>query len=59
MHFSAIASQLKCNFLKMVASQLVEKYIGESARLIREIFAYAKDNEPCIIFIDEIDAIGE
>jgi len=54
----AIASQLKCNFLKMVASQLVEKYIGESARLIREIFAYARENEPCIIFIDEIDAIG-
>jgi len=58
-YFRAIASQLKCNFLKMVASQLVEKYIGESARMVREIFGYARDNEPCIIFIDEIDAIGE
>ena len=34
------------------------KYIGESARVIREMFAYAKDNQPCIIFMDEIDAIG-
>ena len=33
-------------------------YIGESARLIREMFGYARDHEPCIIFMDEIDAIG-
>jgi len=36
----------------------VDKYIGESARVIREMFAYAKENQPCIIFMDEIDAIG-
>jgi SpoVK/Ycf46/Vps4 family AAA+-type ATPase len=36
----------------------VDKYIGESARMIREMFAYAKEHEPCIIFMDEIDAIG-
>jgi len=36
----------------------VDKYIGESARMIREMFAYAKDHQPCIIFMDEIDAIG-
>jgi 26S proteasome regulatory subunit T4 len=36
----------------------VDKYIGESARLIREMFGYAKEHEPCIIFMDEIDAIG-
>lgn len=42
----------------MVASGIVDKYIGESARVIREMFAYARDHEPCIIFIDEIDAIG-
>lgn len=36
----------------------MDKYIGESARLIREMFAYAKDHEPCVIFMDEIDAIG-
>jgi ATP-dependent 26S proteasome regulatory subunit len=36
----------------------VDKYIGESARLIREMFNYARDHQPCIIFMDEIDAIG-
>jgi len=36
----------------------VNKYIGESARLVREMFQYARDHEPCILFIDEIDAIG-
>jgi len=41
-----------------VASAIVDKYIGESARVIREMFAYAKSHEPCIIFMDEIDAIG-
>lgn len=42
----------------MVSSAIVDKYIGESARLIREMFSYAKEHEPCIIFMDEIDAIG-
>ncbi|EFE42481.1 hypothetical protein TRV_02789 [Trichophyton verrucosum HKI 0517] len=42
----------------VVSSAIVDKYIGESARLIREMFAYAKEHEPCIIFMDEIDAIG-
>jgi SpoVK/Ycf46/Vps4 family AAA+-type ATPase len=54
-----VASQLDCNFLKVVSSAIVDKYIGESARMIREMFAYAKDHQPCIIFMDEIDAIGE
>ncbi|CAH1261732.1 26S proteasome regulatory subunit 10B [Branchiostoma lanceolatum] len=54
----AVASQLDCNFLKVVSSAIVDKYIGESARLIREMFGYAKDHQPCIIFMDEIDAIG-
>uniref|UniRef100_A0A5S6Q838 AAA domain-containing protein n=1 Tax=Trichuris muris TaxID=70415 RepID=A0A5S6Q838_TRIMR len=54
----AIASQLKYNFLKIVSSGIIDKYIGQSARVIREMFTYAKQNEPCIIFIDEIDAIG-
>jgi len=57
-----IARALACNvnskFLKVVASGIVDKYIGESARVIREMFAYAKENQPCIIFMDEIDAIG-
>ena len=54
----AVASQLEANFLKVVSSAIVDKYIGESARLIREMFNYAKDHQPCIIFMDEIDAIG-
>merc|ERR1712025_1055601 len=54
----AVASQMNCNFLKVVSSAIVDKYIGESARLIREMFGYARDYQPCIIFMDEIDAIG-
>jgi 26S proteasome regulatory subunit T4 len=54
----AVASTLQTNFLKVVSSAIVDKYIGESARLIREMFSYAKEHEPCIIFMDEIDAIG-
>lgn len=54
----ALASQLDCNFLKVASSTIVDKYIGESARMIREMFNYARDHEPCIIFMDEIDAIG-
>ncbi|CAD5121277.1 DgyrCDS9807 [Dimorphilus gyrociliatus] len=54
----AVAAQLDANFLKVVSSAIVDKYIGESARLIREMFGYARDHQPCIIFMDEIDAIG-
>ncbi|ATY63230.1 proteasome regulatory particle subunit Rpt4 [Cordyceps militaris] len=54
----AVACSLETNFLKVVSSAIVDKYIGESARLIREMFGYAKEHEPCIIFMDEIDAIG-
>eukprot|EP00210_Caulerpa_lentillifera_P002035 g1950.t1 len=54
----AIASNIDANFLKVVSSAIVDKYIGESARIIREMFEYAREHEPCIIFMDEIDAIG-
>jgi len=54
----ALACNMQASFIKVVASAIVDKYIGESARLIREMFGYARDHEPCIIFIDEIDAIG-
>ena len=54
----ALACNLNATFLKIVASAIVDKYIGESARLIREMFGYARDHEPCVIFMDEIDAIG-
>lgn len=47
----AIASNIDANFLKVVSSAIVDKYIGESARLIREMFGYARDHQPCIIFM--------
>jgi ATP-dependent protease HslVU (ClpYQ) ATPase subunit len=54
----AVAATLETNFLKVVSSAIVDKYIGESARVVREMFGYARDHEPCVIFMDEIDAIG-
>uniref|UniRef100_A0A7S3NMS8 AAA+ ATPase domain-containing protein n=1 Tax=Aureoumbra lagunensis TaxID=44058 RepID=A0A7S3NMS8_9STRA len=54
----ALASNISATFLKVVASAIVDKYIGESARVIREMFGFAKDHQPCVIFMDEVDAIG-
>lgn len=54
----AVAATIGANFIFSPASAIVDKYIGESARLIREMFGYAKEHAPCIIFMDEIDAIG-
>jgi len=54
----ALACNINATFLKVVASAIVDKYIGESARVIREMFGFAKDHQPCVIFMDEIDAIG-
>ncbi|XP_069771588.1 26S proteasome regulatory subunit 10B [Narcine bancroftii] len=52
-----LAEQIR-ELREVVSSSIVDKYIGESARLIREMFNYARDHQPCIIFMDEIDAIG-
>uniref|UniRef100_A0A8C6QHC7 AAA+ ATPase domain-containing protein n=1 Tax=Nannospalax galili TaxID=1026970 RepID=A0A8C6QHC7_NANGA len=54
----AVTSQLGFNFLKVLSSSIVDKYIGECACLIREIFNYARDIQPCIILMGEIDVIG-
>lgn len=54
----AVANNIDANFLKVVSSGIVDKYIGESARIIREMFNYAREHQPCVIFMDEIDAIG-
>ncbi|AEA38767.1 26S protease regulatory SU 6A (nucleomorph) [Cryptomonas paramecium] len=54
----ACAAQTDATFLKIAASQLVQMYIGEGASLVREAFSLAKEKQPSIIFIDEIDAIG-
>jgi len=56
--FPPITFSLTSLLPTVVSSAIVDKYIGESARLIREMFGYAKEHEPCIIFMDEIDAIG-
>jgi proteasome regulatory subunit len=54
----AVAHETKAVFLRVVGSELVQKYIGEGARLVRELFEMARQKAPSIIFIDEIDAIG-
>jgi proteasome regulatory subunit len=54
----AVAHETNAHFLRVVGSELVQKYIGEGARLVRELFDLAKKKSPTIIFIDEIDAVG-
>lgn len=54
----AVASSTNANFIEVIASELNQKFIGEGARLVKEMFQLARDKAPCIIFIDEIDAIG-
>jgi len=54
----AVANATEAKFIKVVASELAQKYLGEGSRLVREIFQYAKENTPSIIFIDEIDGIA-
>ena len=54
----AIANETKASFIKVVASELVQKYIGEGARMVRELFQMARSRAPSIVFIDEIDAVG-
>jgi proteasome regulatory subunit len=54
----AVANSTEATFLRVVGSEFVQKYIGEGARLVRELFELAKNESPAIIFIDELDAIG-
>lgn len=54
----AVANSTDATFLRVVGSEFVQKYIGEGARLVRELFEMAKNKAPAIIFIDELDAIG-
>jgi len=54
----AVANETNATFIKVVATELVQKFIGEGARCVRDIFDLAKKLSPSIIFIDEIDAIG-
>lgn len=54
----AAAHETKAQFIRIIGSELVQKYIGEGARLVREVFSFARENSPSILFIDELDAIG-
>lgn len=54
----AVANQTDSTFIRMVGSELAQKYIGEGGRMVRELFSLAKEKSPSIIFLDEIDAIG-
>ncbi|MEA5385678.1 proteasome-activating nucleotidase [Haloarculaceae archaeon H-GB2-1] len=54
----AVANETDATFIKMAGSELVQKFIGEGARLVRDLFELAANHEPAIIFIDEIDAIA-
>ncbi len=54
----ACAAQTNATFLKLAAPQLVQMFIGDGAKLVRDAFALAKEKAPTIIFIDELDAIG-
>jgi len=55
----AIASEVNASFISVVGSQFVEMFVGVGALRIRELFEAARENRPCVLFIDEIDAIGK
>lgn len=54
----AVANKTSATFLRLVGSELIQKYAGEGPKLVRDIFSTAKDLAPSIVFIDEIDSIG-
>ncbi|MDD3042891.1 MAG: proteasome-activating nucleotidase [Methanosarcinaceae archaeon] len=54
----AIASQAHATFIRMSGSDLVQKFVGEGSRLVKDIFQLAREKSPSILFIDEIDAVG-
>jgi len=54
----AVANETDATFIKMAGSELVHKFIGEGAKLVRDLFEVARENQPAVLFIDEIDAIA-
>ncbi|MFB6105390.1 MAG: proteasome-activating nucleotidase [Halobacteriaceae archaeon] len=54
----AVANQTDATFIKMAGSELVHKFIGEGSKLVRDLFEVAREREPAVVFIDEIDAIA-
>ena len=54
----AVANQTSATFLRIVGSELIQKYLGDGPKMVRELFRVAEENAPSIVFIDEIDAVG-
>jgi len=54
----AVANRTDACFIRVIGSELVQKYVGEGARMVRELFEMARGKKACIIFFDEIDAVG-
>ena len=54
----AIDADLKSLLIRVIGSELVQKYVGEGARMVRELFEMARTKKACLIFFDEIDAVG-
>merc|ERR1711959_8160 len=54
----AVAHHTDCCFIRVSGSELVQKYIGEGSRMVRELFVMAREHAPSIIFMDEVDSIG-
>ncbi|THH03713.1 hypothetical protein EW145_g6062 [Phellinidium pouzarii] len=54
----AVANRTDATFIRVIGSELVQKYVGEGARMVRELFEMARGKKACIIFFDEVDAIG-
>ncbi|KAJ1508694.1 26S proteasome regulatory subunit 7 [Coelomomyces lativittatus] len=54
----AVANRTDATFIRVIGSELVQKYVGEGARMVRELFEMARSRKACIIFFDEVDAIG-
>merc|ERR1719439_52648 len=54
----AVANETSATFLRVVGSELIQKYLGEGPKLVREMFRVAQEHAPSIVFIDEIDAVG-
>lgn len=54
----AVANRTDATFIRVIGSELVQKYVGEGARMVREIFEMARQRKACIIFFDEVDAFG-
>ena len=54
----AVANRTDACFIRVIGSELVQKYVGEGARMVRELFTMARSKKACIVFFDEVDAIG-